>query len=171
MRPRKLRSHAAGKALFKIDVQKLRLAFAWLKEHNPYYYNVEWREDAAVAWEAEDVTIGVAREASDADGQALPVGRECFKRWMQRAQSEASAGDEGYPIGRRLLAMLRSEAEEDDEDLWNLARRMVAEVFGQSAYRMAKSLPLEIFAVALCARDLLDLGLPPKLEPEMRCEP
>ena len=51
VRPREYKGQARGKALFKIDVKKLRAAFAWLKEHNPYYFNVEWREDAAAAWE------------------------------------------------------------------------------------------------------------------------
>ena len=52
VRPRKYKGHSPGKALFKVDVQKLRLAFEWLKQHNPFYYHVEWREDAATAWEA-----------------------------------------------------------------------------------------------------------------------
>ena len=50
VRPRKYKGRSPGKALFKVDVQKLRRAFEWLKQHNPFYYHVEWREDAATAW-------------------------------------------------------------------------------------------------------------------------
>ena len=66
VRPRKYKDHSPGKALFKVDVQKLRLAFEWLKKYNTFYYNVEWREDAAAAWEAEDVEIGVTRDRPSA---------------------------------------------------------------------------------------------------------
>ena len=92
---------------------------------------MEWREDAAAAWEAEDVEIGVTREATELAGQGLPVSSLCFQQWMQRAESEATAGDTGYPIGKRVFAMLMDDsgASEGDVDLWNLARRMVAEVF------------------------------------------
>ena len=41
VRPRKYKTHVPPKALFKVAVQKLRLAFAWLKTHNPYYLEVE----------------------------------------------------------------------------------------------------------------------------------
>ena len=35
VRPRTCRGRTAGKALFKVDVLKLRRAFEWLKEHSP----------------------------------------------------------------------------------------------------------------------------------------
>ena len=47
VRPRKYKNHVPPKALFKVDVQKLRLAFAWLKTHTLYYHDVEWSEKAA----------------------------------------------------------------------------------------------------------------------------
>ena len=64
VRPRKFKGHPGGKSLFKVDVHKLRAAFAWLRQHNPYYFNVEWREDAAAAWESDDVVIGITRAVS-----------------------------------------------------------------------------------------------------------
>ena len=164
VRPRKYKNHVPPKALFKVDVHKLRLAFAWLKVHNPYYHDVEWSENAATAWNAEEVLIGVVRETCDDDGQALPVSSQCFQRWMQHAQREAMAGDLGYPIGRRLLELLTSDLEEDScADLWNLMRRLVAEVFDKSVFRLATVLPQEVLSVALCARGILDLGLPQTL--------
>ena len=58
-----------------------------------------------------------------------------------------------------------SDVEEDDGgDLWNLMRRVVAEVFDQNVFRMATTLPQEVLSVALCARGILDLGLPHNLE-------
>ena len=42
VRPRKFHNRPSGKAPFKVNVQKLRSALAWLKMNNPYYYNVEW---------------------------------------------------------------------------------------------------------------------------------
>ena len=133
VRQRKYKNHAPPKALFKVDVQKLRLAFAWLKRHNPYYQEVEWNENAATAWEAADVVIGVVREANNEDGQALPVSNDCFQKWMEYAEREDLAGDVGYPIGRRVLELLTSDLEEDDSaDLWNLMRREVADVFDKN---------------------------------------
>ena len=69
VRFRKYKKHAPLKALFEVDVQALRLAFAWLKRHNPYYQEVEWNENAAPDWETAHVVIGVVREANNEDGQ------------------------------------------------------------------------------------------------------
>ena len=105
-------------------MQNLRLAFAWLKRHNPYYQEVEWNENAATAWEPADVVIGVVREATNEDGQALPVRNDCFQSCMEHVERKDLAGDVGYPIGRRVLELLTSDLEEDDSaDLWNLIRR------------------------------------------------
>ena len=164
VRPRKYKNHAPPKALFKVDVQKLRLAFAWLKRHNPYYQEVEWNENAATAWEPADVVIGVVREANNEDGQALPVSNDCFQSWMEHAEREDLAGDVGYPIGRRVLELLTSDLEEDDSaDLWNLMRREVADVFDKNVFRKATTLPQDILSVALCARGILDLKRPQDL--------
>ena len=54
----------------------------------------------------EDVEIGITREATELAGQALPVGSACFQQGMQRAQCETMAGDGGYPIGKRIFAVL-----------------------------------------------------------------
>ena len=95
--------------------------------------------------------IGVVRESSDDDDQVLPISNQCFQRWMLDWGSEATSGDLGYPIGRRLFELLRSDLEEDSsEDL--------------SVFRMATSMPHYIFSAALCARGVLDLGLPQTLE-------
>ena len=126
---------------------------------------MEWSEKAATAWEVPDVVIGVVREADHEDGQAVPVSQRCFQSWMEHAQSEACAGDLGYPIGRRVLEFLTNEIEEDcSADLWNLMRRVVAEVFGQNVFRMATTLPQEVLSVALCARNILELGLPNNMD-------
>ena len=90
VRPRTCRDRTAGRACFKVGVCKLRRAFDWLKDNDPYYFGVEWRDDAASAWQAEDVQVGVVREAQDDFGQAPPVSGVCFRRWMQLARTEAA---------------------------------------------------------------------------------
>ena len=142
-RPRKYKSHAPPKALFKVDVQKLRLAFDWLKRHNPYYQEVEWNEN--------NEAISVVREANNEDGEALPVSNDCFQSWMEHAEREDLAGDVGYPIGRRVLELLTSDLEEDDSaDLWILMRREVADAFDKNVFRKATTLPQDILSLALC---------------------
>ena len=128
---------------------------------------MEWNEEAADAWNDPDVVIGVVRETDHEDGQALPVSQQCFQSWMEHARSEALAGDFGYPIGRRVMEFLTNEFEVEEDssaDLWNLMRRSVAEVFEKDVFRMATTLSNDILSVALCAREVLDLGLPPTLD-------
>ena len=92
VRPRKYKGRPGGNALFKVDVTKLRSAFLWLKANNPYYADAEWREEAAVAWAADDLQVGTTREGDDDSGQAVPVTRTCFERWMERTEVEAMGG-------------------------------------------------------------------------------
>ena len=74
-------------------------------------------------------------------------------------------GDLGYAIGRRVIEFLTSEFEDGSSgDLWNCMRRVVADVFGQSVFRMATTLPNDILSVALSARGVLELGLPNNLD-------
>ena len=132
---------------------------------------MEWSDDAATAWEAEDVVIGVVREADHEDGQALPVSQQCFESWMEHARSEALAGDFGYQIGQRVLEFQTNEFEEDgSENLWNFMRRVVAEVFDQNVFRMATTLRHEILSVALCSRGIQELGLPNNMDARVSLE-
>ena len=43
------------RAPFRADVVKLRAAFEWLQQHNPYYRAVTWDQDSAAAWEDDDL--------------------------------------------------------------------------------------------------------------------
>ena len=113
-----------------------------------------WREDAAAACSSTgDMQVGVVREADDDFAQAPPITSTCFHRWMHHAASEAAAGDAGYAIGRRVHNLLTEEADDSDADVWNLARRSVAEVFGQNVLRAVHSLSQEMVAVALSDDD------------------
>jgi hypothetical protein len=40
VRPRTLRNRVSNKMPFKVNVEKLRAAFLWLKAHNPFYVNI-----------------------------------------------------------------------------------------------------------------------------------
>ena len=93
----KYKGKPGGSALFKVGVTKLRSAFLWLKANNPYYADVEWREEAAVAWAADDVQVGTTREGDDDSGQAVPVTRTCFERWMERTEVEAMGAISDMP--------------------------------------------------------------------------
>ena len=69
------------------------------------------------------------------------------------------SGEGGYPIGARLAKMLAEEEKESDADIWNQVRKIAAEVFEQSIFRAATSLPQYILTVTLHSREVLDLGL------------
>ena len=94
---------------------------------------MEWRENAAAAWALDNVVIGVTREIEDDPGQAPPISGDCLRRWLDQANREATAGDAGYGIGRCLLESLLGEAGEEEVELWNQARSMVADVINKNA--------------------------------------
>ncbi|CAK0838817.1 unnamed protein product [Prorocentrum cordatum] len=174
VRPRALGSasakgKSAGRALFKVDISKLKAAFLWLKANNPYSAEVEWRDDAADAWTGDEVEVGTTREADSDASHVPPVTPTCFARWMEHGRTEAVASDFGYAIGKRLREVI-SDGDSDDEGpgpagaagsrMWAEVRRLVADVFGKSVFRMASTLPQDTLAVALAARGILALGLP-----------
>ena len=123
-------------------------------------FGVDWREDAAAAWEAQDVQLGVVREVDDDLGQAFLVSGACFRRWMQVAGTEAAVGDVGYTIGRRVLHMMTEESEDPDRGVWGLVRRAMAVVLGKSVFRVAALFLQVVIAVTLSERGVMDLGLP-----------
>ena len=93
---------------------------------------------------------------------------------MEHARSESVAGDFGYAIGKRLCEVVLDEGCDDEEpgsasatvsSVWAGVRRLVAEVFGKSVFRMATTLPQDILAVALAARGIVDFGLPQDSDP------
>ncbi|CAK0867486.1 unnamed protein product [Prorocentrum cordatum] len=174
VRPRALgfagaKGKSAGRALFRVDISKLKAAFLWSKANSPYHAKVEWRGDAADAWAGDDVEVGTTREADSDASHAPPVTPTCFARWMEHGRTEAVAGDFGHVIGNRLREVI-SDGDCDDEGpgpagaagsrTWAEVRRLVADVFGKNVFRMATTLPRDIPAVALAARGVLDLGLP-----------
>ena len=52
MKPRMSRASKDQKARppFPVDTRKLKRAFEWLTENNPYYYDIEWGEDNEAGW-------------------------------------------------------------------------------------------------------------------------
>ena len=95
VRPRTLRHRVSNKMPFKVNVEKLRAAFLWLKAHNPFYFNIKWHESAAHAWSGEEVTVGITREEDLLNDQHVAVSQEDFERWTQEA--EAQQKSEGLP--------------------------------------------------------------------------
>ena len=102
----------SASALFKVVVLKLKAAFLWLKANNPYYANVEWREDAAAAWTVEDVQVGTTREADD-DVSHVPPATPAVATLISEAPSESllrPAHWTVYPaeLLKKSLAQMRS---------------------------------------------------------------
>ena len=66
---------------------QLKAALLWLQANNPYYANVEWREDAAAASTVEDVQAGTTREADD-DVSHVPPATPAVATLISEAPSE-----------------------------------------------------------------------------------
>ncbi len=109
VRPRGFGGRPGLKAPFAVNVDKLLHAFRWLNANNPYYHNVEWRDDWAEAWKQEGVDIGTTRGEHMVDGQSLTVNRESFSLWSQHAVREREAGSKGFSMRGRLLALCAHE--------------------------------------------------------------
>ena len=114
------------------------------------------------------------RETNMDPSQIPTVTPTCFVWWMEHTRSEGVAGDFGYAIGRRLWEVTLDDGCDNEEpssasatasSVWTGVRRLVAEVFGKSVFRMATTLPQDILAVALAARSIVDLGLPEDTDP------
>ena len=88
-------SDALGSANAALQV---KAAFLWLQANNPYYANVEWREDAAAAWTVEDVQVGATREADD-DVWHVPPATPAVAT-LSEALSDFSAQHTGWSLQR-----------------------------------------------------------------------
>ena len=140
------------------DVEKLRAAFVWLKDNNPYYQNVEWREDWAEEWRKDDVDIGQTREEDMDDGESLIVSRESFRIWMRSAERHRAAETHGFEMGQRLLALCESAGDHDDEsaDEWNRIRSLVAVAFDCQHLRAAQTVSRDQLAAMMHHYEAID---------------
>ncbi len=163
VRPRIFKNQRSPKAPFKIDIDKVRKAFQWLKQHNPYYHDVEWISSAETAWRDEDVLVGSLREEEFDLEHGLHVDRAVFVEWMQRGANHHDVGEGGFPIAARALSLFHDEADESEPDEWNQIRALAATTFDRSPLRAASSLELVKLAVILYAKGVLKLDLPQDL--------
>jgi hypothetical protein len=163
VRPRIFKNQRSPKAPFKIDIDKVRKAFQWLKQHNPYYHDVEWISSAETAWRDEDVLVGSLREEEFDLEHGLHVDRAVFVEWMQRGANHHDAGEGGFPIAARALGLFHDKADESEPDEWNQIRAMAATTFDRSPLRAASSLELVKLAVILYVEGALKLDLPQDL--------
>ena len=92
-----------------------------------------------------------------------------MRGWHGRCPGWQSRGSAGYVMGRRALDTFLPSADaapgsasegHRDPDVRALMRRVVSEVFEQSIFRAATSLPQDVLAVVISARGVMDLGLP-----------
>ena len=182
VRPRLFKNQRGPKAPFKINVDKVRKAYAWLKKHNPYYRNVEWIDSAEAAWRCDDVRVGVVREEDFDLERGVQITVETFARWLERGRVNNDAGDGGFTVAARAVAFFsdggftEAAASSDQPapgsasacppsppdfgDAWNVIRAMAACTFDSQFYRMATSLDLARFAVLLHTEGVLSLGFP-----------
>ncbi|MCP3885831.1 MAG: hypothetical protein GY700_10220, partial [Propionibacteriaceae bacterium] len=148
---------------FKVNVQKLRAAYLWLKEHNPYYRHITWDEVAVHAWSQDDVSVGTTKEEHLLNDQPLAVTQEHFGRWMQEADAQQEGGAEGgFSMGRRLLEVLIQQRDDTTTtDPWSLLRALVADVQSQCYIRAACALPETFIAALLYAHGAVTLHTMP----------
>ena len=125
VRPRSFGGRPSRRAPFIVNIQKLRHAFEWLRANNPYYRDVEWREDWAQEWSKDEVDIGITREEDFEEGQALVVNKDSFEVWMQMARQHRATDDKGFELGGRLLDLVQSaqNPEDKDEDAYKAVAR------------------------------------------------
>ena len=158
VRPRSFGGRPGLKAPFTVDVAKLYRAFLWLKANNPYYRDVEWREDWAEEWRKEGVEIGTTRDEDMDDGQSLTVTRETFGLWMQQALRERESGADGFQMGGRVLALCESARDQSDDsaDDWNRIRALVASALDSPLKRAASTVSRDDLAAMLYSHDAID---------------
>ena len=78
VRPRNLKNQKKRCSPFKIDVDKVRKAYVWLKKFNPYYRNIEWVSSAEKTLREDEVQIGTVREENFHLEEHLQITREAF---------------------------------------------------------------------------------------------
>ena len=159
VRPRNFAGKPCRKAPFTVNVIKLRHAFEWLRKYNPYYRDVEWREDWAQEWLQEDVDVGATREEDFADGHEASLSKEAFEIWMQLVLANRESGDDGFDMGRRLLDLVETSlrSNEDSSDHWNRLRALVADAVECSYLRAASHLSRDSLVALLYSHDAIDL--------------
>ena len=165
VRPRAFRNKVSNKKPFKVDVNKLRAAYAWLKQHNGYYRDIDWNESAAAAWSADSVEVGTTREEDLLGDQPLAVSREEFDLWVQETEKRQDPKDAGFSMGRRILELLARQQEDPcSNGRWSLIRALAADLQGQSFCRAALSLPENTIAAVMHAHGALHIDVPAQVE-------
>ena len=134
---------------------KLRDAFKWLKQNNPYYQNVEWSETHEREWLDEGVSVGATRGEGMSEGLGLQVTGDVIRMWMRESLLQHGCGDGGFAIGRRLLKLLELEPGDDaepveDVDPWNVVRSKISSAMGSNSLRAAAALPDFLIPVFFC---------------------
>lgn len=163
VRPRNFKNQTKRGSPFKIDVDKVRRAFAWLQKFNPYYRGIEWIPSAEQAWREEEVQVGTVREEDFDLGDHLQITREVFIEWLNRGSSHMHASDGGFAIAARAREFFDSKEEDKDRDPWNQVRALAASTFGRPPLRLAATLEIARLAVLLGSEEILQLDFAPDL--------
>ena len=133
--PRTLRHKLSNKMSFKVNVLKLRAAFAWLKKHNGYYQNVAWEESSVRAWSSDSVIVGTMCEEDFLSEQPVPENNDEFRRWIGEAECAQDVGDAGFQMGQRMLALLQRQVDDSNtSDHWSLLRALAADLRSSASF-------------------------------------
>ena len=163
VRPRNFKNQQKRGSPFKIDVDKVRRAYAWLKKFNPYYRAIEWVSSAEEAWREDEVQIGTVREDNFDLDDHLQISREAFLEWLDRGASNMHASEGGFAIAARARVLFDSKGEDNEQYPWNQVRTLAASTFGKPPLRMAATLEVARLAVLLASEEVLHVDLAPEL--------
>jgi hypothetical protein len=133
------------RAPHRVHVPRLRAAFEWLKQNNPYYRHVVWDTASAAEWEVEDPALPCRSQELPTNVQ---LSSAAFGVWMSAAAASESSGDGGFKMGRAFWNALHKH--DPAAERWHVFRRILAERLAKRAFRAASSASL---------RDILIVGL------------
>ena len=81
--PRLFWNQPTNRPAFRVNVQKFRAAFEWLKHNNAHYHNNGWIEASVAKWEEAmqpNTEVHIGRDRfQDFSDQALPVDGSEFR--------------------------------------------------------------------------------------------
>ena len=124
---------------FAVNMDRLRVAFAWLKEHNHYYQAIIWDEDAAAAWN-DNPELPSREEDIESHGD---VDHALFCKWIAAGQTARDSGSPSFALAQKLFALLPCTEAGDGADtdlgkLWFKFLDELAELRDKKVLRVAQ---------------------------------
>ena len=107
----------------------------------------------------DDVDIGTTRDEDFEDGDTIVVNKEAFDAWMQEVLRHRVSGDDGFQMGGRLLELVESARDAEDEacDDWNRIRALAADALESPFCRCQNTLSRDILAAVLYNHEAIEM--------------